>query len=79
MTALIEVVKKEPRPCAKALSCYSTLILLLQRTGYKQQLGVVFNRFSAIIANDFNRNVSIWVIRYYIAALFGGQEMEAEL
>jgi hypothetical protein len=43
------------------------------------KLGVRVNRLSAIITNHFYRHISISVIRYYIAALLGGQEMETEL
>jgi hypothetical protein len=79
VTALIEVVTKGASAVRLGSLAIQAFILLLQRTGYKQQLGVIFNRFTAVVANDFNSNVSIWIIRYYIAAFFKGQGMESEL
>ena len=62
-----------------SLKLFNTHPVYCKGLDNKQQLGVIFNRFTAIIANDLNSNISIWIIRYYIAAFFRGQGMESEL
>jgi hypothetical protein len=52
---------------------------LLQRARYERKLRVSIKRLPAVIAYDLYGYIPAWVIRYYIAALLGGQEMETEL
>jgi hypothetical protein len=66
-------------PMSMAYSPLPPLQASLERIGDQIQFGMFVERLAAVIACQSDHNIAALVIRNYIAALFGGQEMEPEL